>query len=649
MKKAVFILIVLILSLLYYLGVLTKKETFPFSKEFFSVESSPSGDHSVPLPIRMKDRGLSSLEISPLTSKEWDQLYQLKLDQGIRNISLLSLVLIREAKENRKAGHADKAVERASFAVKFSPDLPEPYFELARALWSQNPFQILRPFSETWKGVRAGFRYYPRALPFFYNLFYILGNAVLMTFVVFGIVLLMRYFPLYLYDIRKNLSREVGKLLANSLKIFLLFIPFFLRLDILWALLYYLILLWGFVTKRERQLIVFFFIVLVYVPFFLHSSSSFLDGSASDILMEMNAANYEDGGPAVEQGLKNWLATHPDDPEVVFTLGLLEKRQSRYTQAEEYYRKAVQVAPVFSEAFSNLGNVYYARKQTDLAISSYQRAIELDASKGAYYYNLYRAYSQETFLSGNVGLAFQKAMQLDPKLVQYYSSIDTPPNPNRLVADEVLGPRVLWTRFLNLYIGREGVLFRLFKAWFEKVPSRLPFLVPLFFLGFVVGMSKFVRARRFLTRCPMCGSPTHRFYLGNTGQEYICFNCYRIYIQKEKLHPKIAEKKALQIQQFQEQNDFLGKFLSLFFIGLGDLWGDRSLKGLFLLFVFFAFVLRFVFWNGVIPSSMIEPFLSLGKLIFWVGAFGLFYYVVLRQVVRAKRRPEAKRGSFAAP
>jgi len=243
---------------------------------------------------------------------------------------------------------------------------------------------------------------------------------------------------------------------------------------------------------------------------------------------------------------------------------------------------------------------------------------------------------------------FQKAMQLDPKLVEYYSSIDTPPHPNRLVADEVLGPRVLWTRFLNQYIGREGALFRLFKAWFEKVPSRLPFLVPLFFLGFVVGMSKYVRAKRFLTRCPMCGSPTHRFYLGNTGQEYICFNCYRIYIQKEKLHPKIAEKKAIQIQQFQKQNDFVGRFLSFFFVGLGDLWGDRSLRGLVLLFVFFAFVLRFVFWNGVIPPSTIDPSQSLWKSIFWVGVFGLFYYSVLRKVIQAKRGVESKRGPLAA-
>ena len=97
----------------------------------------------------------------------------------------------------------------------------------------------------------------------------------------------------------------------------------------------------------------------------------------------MNEANYEDWDRATEQRLKDWLSTHPDDPEVIFTLGLLEKRQSRYAQAEEYYRKAIQIAPQFSEAFSNLGNVYFAKKQTDLAITSYQQAIDLNPEQAS--------------------------------------------------------------------------------------------------------------------------------------------------------------------------------------------------------------------------------------------------------------------------
>ncbi len=630
MKKPIFILVIIILTLLYYTGALTKRETLPFSKEFFSVESPVSADRAWDL------KGSTSL-----SQKELDQLYQLKLDQGIRNIPLLSVLLIRESEKTRGKGNADQAVRIAIEAIKFSPDLPQPYFELARALWHQNPFQLHKILPEVLKGEVQQFRYYPNSLRLFYNMFYIVSNAILMTFIIFGIVVMVRYLPLYFYDIRKNMTQEISSLFLSSLKIFTLFIPFFLRLDVLWAIFFWSVLLWGYVTNREKQLILVFLIVLVYLPFFLRSGSSFLDGNRSDIIFEMNQVNQEDWGRSAEERLRTWLVTHPDDPEVLFSLGLAEKRQGRYPEAEEFYRRAIHQDPKFSAAFSNLGNVYLAQKKTPLAIASYQQAADLNPDRGAYYYNLYRAYSQETFLSGKIDKAFQKARQLDPQLVDYYSTIDSP-HPNRLVIDEILTSRTLWNRFLDQFIGREGFLFRLFKAWFEKIPSRVPLLVPLLFLGFLIGMARYCRTKRFFTRCPMCGSPTYRFYLGGSDQEFICFNCHRIFIQKEKLHPKIIEKKSSQVRQFQRQNHLVGKFLSFFLVGFGYLWREENLKGLFLLFLFFIFILKFVYWSGVMPSPLPQLFSPFWSYIFWGGLFIIFYMLSIRFLYRLKPKFETE-------
>jgi tetratricopeptide (TPR) repeat protein len=361
--------------------------------------------------------------------------------------------------------------------------------------------------------------------------------------------------------------------------------------------------------------------------------------------MEMNQANHEDWGRATEEKLRTWLVSHPNDPEVLFSLGLVQKRQGFYSEAEEFYRRAIQQDPKFSEAFSNLGNVHLAKKQTSLAIASYQQATDLNPNQGAYYYNLYRAYSQQTFLSGKMDRAFQRARQLDPELVDYYTNIDTPnrpPNLNRLVIDEVLTPRKLWNRFLDNFIGKEGLLFRLFKAWFEKIPSRIPFLAPILFLGFLIGMSRYSRTKRFLTRCPMCGSPTYRFYLGSSDREFICFNCYRIFIQKEKLHPKIVEKKSLQVLQFQKQNYFIGRFLSFFLVGFGYLWREQVLKGFIFLSIFFIFILRFVYWNGVISSPIPQLSSPLWRWIFWGGLFLIFYILSVRHLYRLKPKSETE-------
>jgi tetratricopeptide (TPR) repeat protein len=459
-----------------------------------------------------------------------------------------------------------------------------------------------------------------------------------MAFIIFGIVITWKYFSLYFYDIRRNLTQEISSLLINGLKVFILFIPFFLRLDITWALLFWCLLLWGYVPAREKQFIVAFLIVLVYLPFFLRTSSSFLNGPGSDILMEVYESNHENWDKGTEEKLKAWSLSHPHDSDVFFTLGLLEKRQGRYPQAEDFYRKAIDRNPNSSETYSNLGNVYLAQKQVQLAIDQYQRAVELNPAKGAYHYNLYRAYSQETFLSRKSDKAFQKARQLDPELVQYYSSIDSA-NMNRLVIDEVLTAQMLWDRFADQYIGREGFLYRLFKAWFEGIPSALPFLAPVLFLAFLVGMSRYSRAKRFLTRCPMCGSPTHRFYLSTSDtpqQEFVCFNCYRLFVQKEKLHPKITEKKSLQVIAFQKQEHFNGKYLSYCLVGFGDLWRGRPFKGLLLLSLFFLFLLRFFFWKGVLPESTLPLSSHWWGLVIWAGLFVLFYLLYARRVRRQK-------------
>jgi cytochrome c-type biogenesis protein CcmH/NrfG len=635
MKKAILILIILILSLLYYTGMLTKKEILPFSKEFFSVESSGSSDRLWGL-----ERGTS---VNP---KELDQLYQLKLDKGIRNVPTLSFLLIRESERARRKGDADRAIRAATDSIKFSPDLPQPYFELAQALCYQNPLQLHKILAELLRGVIMQFQYYPSSLRLFYNVFYILSNGILMTFIVLGIIVMVKYFPLYFYDIRKNVSQEILRLFMNSLKIIIFFIPFFLRLDMLWAILFWCVLLWGHVTKKEKQLILVFLIVLAYFPFFLHSSSSFLDGAFSDTILEMNQINHEEWGKATEEKLRTWLATHPNDAEVLFSLGLAEKRQGHYPEAEEFYLKALQQDPKFSEAISNLGNVYLAQKQTSQAIAAYQQASDLNPDRGAYYYNLSRAYSQDSFLSGKIDKAFERARQLDPDLVDYYMNIDMPNRPtnlNRLVIDQVLTPQRLWKRFMDQFIGKEGLLFRLFKAWFEKIPSRIPFLAPILFLAFLIGMARFCRAKRFLTRCPMCGSPTHRFYLGSSGEEFVCFNCYRIFIQKEKLHPKIVEKKSSEVHQFQEQNHLISKFINFFLIGFGYLWREHALKGLLLLFLFFVFILRFAYWNGAISSSYPQTFSTFWKWFFWGCLFVLFYIFSVRRLYRFESEVEAKR------
>jgi len=635
LKKAILILVIILLVLFYYLGLFSKQDTLPLSSDFFSARNYTERESALDL----KEIGFIKKRTSeplPLTQKELEALYQTQLDRGVKNLPTVSLALLRKAKEARERGEIEKAQEWTTYAMKISPLLPQPHVEMAKIYWKKNPFHLHKVFSEILKAQLKKFHDYPSLLRLSYHGLYLLSNAILMSFILFGIMILIKYLPLYFYDLRKNLTQEFRSLILNGLKVFVLFLPIFLRFDLLWSLFFWSTLLWGYVPHREKKVIIFFLIVTTYFPFFLKSSSSFLNSPNSEILLEMNEANHGNWTRATEEKLRAWIRTQPNDSEVLFTLGLIAKKQGQYAQAEEYYRKAIEYQPRFSQAFSNLGNVYLAQKQIPSAISAYQQAIQIDPYKGAYYYNLSRAYSQETFLSGKIDRTFQKARELDPALIDFHSMVVDSPHMNRFVIDESLSTWTLWERCLNQFMGKEGFLYLLFKAWFEKVPSVIPFLAPILFLTFLIGFSRYARARRFLTRCPMCGSPTHRFYLETQKQEFVCFNCYRIFVQKEKLHPKIIEKKSLQAKAFQKEEQVIRTFLSYLFTGFGYLWRGQSLKGLLLLFLFFIFILRFLFWSGLIPDTRLQPQSSPLLAALWGGLFIVFYLLNVWDLRRQK-------------
>jgi hypothetical protein len=88
----------------------------------------------------------------------------------------------------------------------------------------------------------------------------------------------------------------------------------------------------------------------------------------------------------------------------------------------------------------------------------------------------------------------------------------------------------------------------------------------------------------------------------------------------------------------------ISRLLSFFLVGFGYLWRERTLKGLLALFVFFIFILRFIYWGGVIPSSLPQLSLSVWRWILWGGIFFIFYTVLARQIYRLKARFKSEEG-----
>jgi tetratricopeptide (TPR) repeat protein len=111
------------------------------------------------------------------------------------------------------------------------------------------------------------------------------------------------------------------------------------------------------------------------------------------------------------------------DAEAHNNLGVSYHVQGRVDLAISEYEKALNINPGFADAHSNLGAAYYARREIDLAIKEWQEALRIDPSLAQTHYNLGTAYY---YAQGEVPLAieeWQEALRIDPSEADTYFSL----------------------------------------------------------------------------------------------------------------------------------------------------------------------------------------------------------------------------------
>ncbi|MBW2055864.1 MAG: tetratricopeptide repeat protein [Deltaproteobacteria bacterium] len=573
-----------------------------------------------------------------LGKKELDAIYEAQLNHGVRNLPILSSLLVRESLRALDRNDLETAQSLCLYAKKFARDFPLPYFTMARIYWTRSKKLVNLAVREDLAGIWAIFRNF--GILFFksINTLYMIAGALLLAFVGFALIMLIKYLSLYFYEVRREFELTPVKFMTGLAKISVFVVPVLLRLDLLWSLLYWTILVWGYMARRERQTLVVFLFVLVYVPWCLDQTNRLLEGPDQKVLITLHQANQENWNPQIERDLKRWIRRNPGDADVLFTMGLLNKREGRYDAAERYYKKALQYDPDWPECTSNLGNVYLVTNRLRDAIEQYERAISLSPGRASFYFNLHRAFARDSVLSSEkVGQALEMANKLDQDLVAYQTEIYSE-NSNRSVVDDTLSVGRLSGKVARLLQGRYPFGERMLRAWIKEVPGRYRYTCPLFFLVFLIVSALLSSRRKFPKRCPMCGTPSVRFFERRIQGDRVCFGCNRLFVKKDSIDPKMKERRMNQVKRYGRKKSVIWHVLSFILPGGGHLWKDQPVKGSAFLFVFFLFGLKFFFWNGIVrnPTTLVGQGPG-----FWVGlvflaVFGVFYLGVLRSSLRIR-------------
>ncbi|MFQ5841275.1 MAG: tetratricopeptide repeat protein, partial [Thermodesulfobacteriota bacterium] len=587
--------------------------------------------------IRRKD--LINRGKTLIGKRELEAIHRVQLDLGIRNLPIFATLLIREGLKASERGSFEEAVVLCSAAKMVAPGLPYGYFALAKVYWSRSKLRIDRVLAEYLRGFFAFMENFKLTFIKFTDLFFLIGQSILLAFLLFSCILFLKYFPSLIEGLTRNFKAQVFQIMLAVLKIVGILLPFFLRLNLTWAFMYWSLLCWVSLEKRERIMLCVFLIMVIYIPWTMDTYSNFLDHSANAAL-NMYKANEETWNKGIKEDLIRDLEATPEDTRILFTLGLINKREGNYPKAESYFKRVISNDSSAAEAMTNLANVYLAMGNVDQAIELNSKAIDLKPRKASFHFNRYRAISKKSATLVKTDPSIERATELNPQLIQHYLKIETG-NMNRFVIDETLSALNLWKGVMYHFMDKWMNLGRLVSVWVMPLTERWRFISPLLFLCMVVFFSILAQRKGSMRKCPLCGSPSRRVYPRRVEGDLICMGCYRLFVKKEGLNPKVKVKKMTEVRGYRKREELISRILSLFSLGGGHVWRNYTIRGVVFLFVFSVFILRIVYWHGLIRNSEVIPTSSpLSSAAFLIGLFACFYFISLRSISRFERQKQ---------
>ena len=539
------------------------------------------------------------------SQRELEQLYQWKLNQGIRNHYYFALALIRESQHMGREGKAEAIPTLLNYAEKMAPDFSQVANARARWLWSQNSLSLAWATRAVWhwlRGLLLSFYNLEEALPHLANVTLWILLSFLITLLIFSFSMLFRYYSFFSHHLKHLLQVEINAKILGALSIFLLFLPFILGLGWMWLFILWLLVFWIYGSPSDRTVIATLLLILVFLPTGIRFHSSFLVSLTSNGIPEITRANTGEWSAELYQHLLELKEINPQDPALLQTVGLVEKRMGKFEEAEQNYRQWAQLEPNSSEVFNNLGNVYLASNRLSQAVEAYQKAIQLGPSKAVAHYNLGQAYLMNLLLN-EAEAEFQKAKELKPQLISYYTRISSR-NANRMVIDQPIEPAQLWKRVFVDTPEREKNARVLWGLLSNGVPLEYGELTMAAILALLMLLQISTRNKPLLRNCERCGRLicsrcTRSMVIGNR-----CSQCINTLTAGASADPHGVEQKRAEMAKYQERQYSLPQWFSMILPGVGHLLRDRSKEGILYIFIFILFLTKIFLWQEWVPSPL---------------------------------------------
>lgn len=569
----------------------------------------------------------------PLDDGTLDAVYQYQLNSGIHDYSTFAAFLMFHAQRALERDDPCEAIRLAIAAQRAAPSFPQPYWTLARSYWGESKVRVLRVIREWARGWVIGLGNFRIVVFLLSKLFFLIHLAFFLSTITLALLILCKNYRLFAYDVGGIIFGQRSSFVGNLWAVTLIIFPLLVGIGPVLAALYWLILFAVYLTKREKQVIWTIFLLLLLLPLSFRSQASIINAQQEGILNALYRANCEDWLDDTESRLTAWLVDHPQDKDVLFSLGLLKKRQGQYNEAEAYYSTILAAEPKNTRVINNLANVYHGKGRLKKAEELYQQAIGITREVGSLHYNLYRTYLElYKFLKVQQERELELARGFDAKHIDYQESIFRYGVVNRMVIDETLSFKEFWEKTFAYSNDREKLAASLWNPFLRPLPLKygiFVFIALCFIVSFIFFQSS---QRRFSVGCDKCGRPLSRVRAAHSVDiPNLCANCVSLFVDCRRVDQKTKQKKEKQVVRYEKRQNIIWTALTYGLPGGGLLWTGSPWSGTLCLFIFYAFIGKAVFWQGFIEDPLIiKASLSYAQIFLFGLIFVLFYVASVR-------------------
>jgi len=559
-------------------------------------------------------------KLKSFAHQEYIHTYQIMLDQGIESSPLFALTLLYMGEENLKQKRTVEAETKISLATQMNPTSLDSHWALFKLLLKGYRPEVIPQFLSNLKLFINDFENQHILL---LNIYLYLIGVILFTIFFSILSFFLRHLSQIHHQVKELLPKAIPPSSQAIIATLLLVSPLFWRIGPSLLLPLFIIITWFFLTKKERRLLSLLLLLLIALPFILNWSRSLLEVLEPKNPIHLLATAQKSGwDERLAKDLQETLLLYPNDPYLLLSLGLIEKKRGNFSLARENYKKALLLKESQALIHNNLGNIYFAQGKWDSALGEYNLALKLQPNSAKTHYNLGQAYLKQLCFS-KATRELELALRLDFDLIQFYS-LRSRDHYNRVVIDEKIGAKKLWMRILKEGKGekiQKGLLPRVTRLDF---PASFGYSFFLFLLLFTLQI--FVRKSTPSLICPACGRvfcPRCRL----TANPDFCRRCAeKMGMDMDSgLRESIFAKLREESKRHSKAKLFL---ITLILPGAGHFYLQAPFRGIFFLALTSLFLLLFHFRGLIIePIPTSTFFISTSTKFYLGGTFVLLLYL----------------------